>query len=161
MGVRTNHRRVIAAFAVVAAVAGLRGQERQYPAPSELPNPYRLVDHWAQLPAAMNGGRWGEVIRVNVDTKGNVWVFHRCFNVVPAGSATCIGRGPENPPILEFNPSGKLLKSFGVGLFAYPHGFTVDGDGNLWTTDVNDQDAILGMSAETQAAWSWARKCSS
>jgi hypothetical protein len=138
---------VIAAFAAVAAVAGLRAQERQYPAPSELPNPYRLVDHWAQLPATMNGGRWGEVIRVTVDAKGNVWVFHRCFNVVPAGSATCIGRGLENPPILQFNASGRLLKSFGAGLFAYPHGFTVDSDGNLWTTDVNDQETVLGMSA--------------
>ena len=34
--------------------------------------------------------------------------------------------GDANPPILEFNLSGKLLRGFGVGLFAYPHGFTVD-----------------------------------
>ena len=34
-----------------------------------------------------------------------------------------------------------------MGLFAYPHGFTLDGDGNLWMTDVNDQETILGMSA--------------
>jgi hypothetical protein len=40
-----------------------------------------------------------------------------------------------------------LLKSLGAGLFAYPHGFTVDSNGNLWTTDVNDQETILGMSA--------------
>lgn len=138
----------LAAVAALAAVVGApHAQERQYPSPTELPNPYRLVDHWAQLPSSMNGGHWGEVIRVDVDAKGNVWVFHRCFNVVPAGSATCIGRGPANPPILEFNPSGWLLKSFGAGLFAYPHGFTVDGDGNLWTTDVNDQETVLGMSA--------------
>jgi DNA-binding beta-propeller fold protein YncE len=141
-------RLTLVAFAAVAAVAGApRAQERPYPTPTELPNPYRLVDHWAQLPASMNGGHWGEVIRVHVDGKGNVWVFHRCFNVVPAGSATCIGRGPANPPILKFNPSGQLLKSFGAGLFAYPHGFTVDSDGNLWTTDVNDQETVLGMSA--------------
>jgi len=99
----------------------------------------------------MNGGHWGDVIRVHLDARGNVWVFQRCFNVVPAGSATCVGRGPANPPILEFDPSGKLLKSFGVGLFAYPHGFTIDGNGNLWTTDVNDQETILGMSARNAA----------
>lgn len=122
-------------------------QQAQYPKPAELPNPYRLVEGWPTLPQSMNGGRWGEVIRVHVDGKGNVWVFHRCFNVVPAGSATCVGRGPSNPPILEFNPSGKLLKSFGSGLFAYPHGFTMDGDGNLWATDVNDSETILAMSA--------------
>jgi hypothetical protein len=95
----------------------------------------------------MNGGHWGEVIRVHVSSDGNVWVFHRCFNTVPPGHATCIGRGDSNPPILEFDPSGRLLRSFGVGLFAYPHGFTVGGDGNLWVSDVSDESTVLGMSA--------------
>jgi len=122
-------------------------QQTQYPKPTELPNPYRLVEGWPTLPPSMNGGHWGEVIRVHVDPRGNVWVFHRCFNVVPAGSATCVGRGAANPPILEFDASGKLLKSFGAGLFAYPHGFTLDADGNLWATDVNDSETILGVSA--------------
>ncbi|HLK48333.1 MAG TPA: peptidyl-alpha-hydroxyglycine alpha-amidating lyase family protein [Bryobacteraceae bacterium] len=135
-------------IAVISAFGGLAcAQSTQYPQPRDLPNPYRLVEGWPRLPKNMNGGRWGEVIRVHVDARGNVWVFHRCFNVVPAGSATCIGRGAANPPILQFDASGKLLKSFGAGLFAYPHGFTMDGDGNLWTTDVNDQETILGMSA--------------
>jgi len=95
----------------------------------------------------MNGGKWGEVIRVHVHSDGNIWVFHRCFNTVPPGHATCIGRGAANPPILQFDPAGKLLKSFGAGLFAYPHGFTVDREGNLWVSDVNDESVVLGMSA--------------
>jgi hypothetical protein len=104
------------ALLTVAALAGAtRAQEAQSAVPAGLPNPYRLVDHWATLPSSMNGGRWGEVIRVNVDRHGNVWVFHRCFNVVPAGSATCIGRGAANPPILEFNTSGQLISSAGAG----------------------------------------------
>ena len=142
-------RRLALTFATMMGVlvTGSSAQEARYPKPTELPNPYRLVEPWPTLPSTMNGGHWGEVIRVHVDAKGNIWVFHRCFNVVPAGSATCVGRGAANPPILEFNPSGTLLKSFGAGLFAYPHGFTVDRDGNLWVTDVNDQETILGMSA--------------
>jgi DNA-binding beta-propeller fold protein YncE len=124
-----------------------RARQIQYPRPGELPNPYRLVEGWPTLPGSMNGGRWGEVIRVHVDRKGHIWVFHRCFNTVPPGSATCVGQGDSNPPILEFDPSGKLVKSFGVGLFAYPHGFTVDRDGNLWVSDVNDQAMVLGMAA--------------
>jgi DNA-binding beta-propeller fold protein YncE len=139
----------LAALAAISAFGGMaRSQQPQYPKPTDLPNPYRLLEGWPTLPKSMNGGKWGEVIRVHVDAKGNIWVFHRCFNDVPPGSAVCLGRGPANPPILEFDPSGKLLKSFGVGLFAYPHGFTIDSDGNLWTTDVNDQPTVLGMSAK-------------
>jgi hypothetical protein len=138
---------VVVAIAAVTAFAG-EARAQQYPKPTALPNDYRLVEGWPTLPAGMNGGHWGEVIRVHVQRNGNVWVFHRCFNTVPPGHATCINRGDGNPPILEFDPSGKLLKSFGAGMFAYPHGFTVDEDGNLWTTDVNDEPAVLGMSAK-------------
>jgi DNA-binding beta-propeller fold protein YncE len=142
---------LFAALAAISTFGGVtRAQQKTYPKPSELPNPYRLVEGWPTLPKNMNGGKWGEVIRVHVDPKGNIWVFHRCFNVVPPGSAVCLDRGPANPPILEFDPSGKLLKSFGVGLFAYPHGFTIDTDGNLWTTDVNDQEKVLGLSARNE-----------
>jgi DNA-binding beta-propeller fold protein YncE len=136
----------VAAFAFTA-----RAQQSQYPKPSELPNPYRLVEGWPTVPQSMNGGHWGEVIRVHVAHDGNIWVFHRCFNTIPAGHATCINRGDANPPILEFDPSGKLLKSFGAGLFAYPHGFTIDGGGNLWVSDVNDEATVLGMSAKNTA----------
>jgi hypothetical protein len=152
MTARRTPLTLVVALAATAAVGTLiRAQQRQYPKPTELPNPYRLVEHWPTLPEQMNGGHWGEVIRVNVDARGHIWVFHRCFNIVPAGQATCIGRGAANPPILEFDPSGRLLRSSGAGLFAYPHGFSVDKDGNLWVTDVNDQDAILGMSARNAA----------
>jgi len=139
---------LIVTTVVFAACIGSAGaQQTPYPKPSELPNPYQLVERWPTLPKSMNGGRWGEVIRVHVARNGNIWVFHRCFNVVPPGSAVCINRGEANPPILEFDPAGRLLKSIGVGLFAYPHGFTLDDDGNLWTSDVNDAETVLGMSA--------------
>jgi hypothetical protein len=107
-----------------------------------LPNPYRLDPGWPTLPASMkgpNGRKWGEVIRVHVAPGGNIWVFHRCFNDQPNGDATCLHRGEANPPILEFDPAGRLLRSFGAGLFVHPHGFTVDRDGNIWTTDTNDE----------------------
>lgn len=143
---------IVAALAAAAAFSGAAcAQEKQYPKPGDLPNPYQLVEGWPTLPKNMNGGRWGEVIRVLVDPKGNIWVFHRCFNVVPPGSATCVNRGEANPPILEFDSSGKLLKSFGAGIFAYPHGFTMDREGNLWASDVNDEETVLGMSAKNAA----------
>jgi NHL repeat-containing protein len=139
---------ILVALALTACgAAAAQAQQTAYPKPTDLPNPYRLVEGWPTLPQSMNGGRWGEVIRVHVAGDGNIWVFHRCFNVVPPGSATCVNRGEANPPILQFDPSGRLLKSFGASLFAYPHGFTVDDDGYLWATDVNDGETVLGMSA--------------
>jgi DNA-binding beta-propeller fold protein YncE len=139
---------IATAFAIFTCGMAALAQQTQYPKPTELPNPYRLVEGWPTLPKTMNGGHWGEVIRVHVDSNGNIWVFNRCFNTVPPGNATCINRGDANPPILEFDPSGKLLRSFGAGLFAYAHGFTVDGDGNLWASDVNDEAVVLGMPAK-------------
>lgn len=139
----------ISAVTFFVIVAGtVRGQEVKYPKPTDLPNPYRLVEGWPTLPKSMNGGHWGEVIRVHIAPNGNVWVFHRCFSIVPPGHATCVARGEANPPILEFDASGKLLTNFGDGLFAYPHGFDIDGDGNLWATDVNDEAEILGVPAK-------------
>src|SRR5262249_3171355 len=136
---------VVGAF--VAALTGAPAHARQGRKPTDLPNPYRLVAGWPTLPQSRNGGRWGEVIRVHVARDGTIWVFHRCFNTVPPGHATCINRGEANPPILQFDRSGKLLRSFGVGMFAYPHAFTMDDtDGNIWVSDVNDQDTVLGMS---------------
>ena len=140
---------MIAAALTLALQAQDRG-ERPVAKPA-LPNPYRLDPDWPTLPASMkgpNGHKWGEVIRVHVAPNGNIWVFHRCFNDKPAGDATCVNRGDANPPVLEFSPAGRLLKSLGVGLFAHPHGFTVDQDGNIWTTDTNDAETILGMPAK-------------
>jgi hypothetical protein len=92
----------IAGCAVLAAIAtfGLLAHAQRTPPSNQwqLPNPYRLVENWPTLPKNMNGGKWGELIRADIDSKGNIWVFHRCFNTEPAGSATCVGR--SEPPIL-------------------------------------------------------------
>ena len=95
------------------------------PQPNEsLPNPYRTIENWAILP---NGRTWGSTAGVAVDRKGDIWVAERC------GANSCAGSNLA--PILEFNPSGKLLTSFGAGMFVFPHGITVDKDGNVWVTD--------------------------
>ena len=131
---------------VVHPAVSAAAQESRVPSAVQmaLPNPYRLVEDWPTLPADMGGGRWGELIRADLDPFGNIWIFHRCFNTVPPGFATCVGR--SDPPILQFDPSGELLSSFGEGLFAFPHGFTVDAEGNVWATDANQHETVLGVS---------------
>ena len=121
MSIAGRIARQIVSMAVVAAALGLttlaQDGKTQAPKPSTLPNPYRLVSDWPTLPATMKGPKghkWGEVIRVHVAPNGNIWVFHRCFNDMPNGDATCLNRGDAIPPILEFDPAGRLLRSVGV-----------------------------------------------
>jgi DNA-binding beta-propeller fold protein YncE len=140
---KVSFRRLLPLAVVALGLTGY-GQTAAPLVKPSLPNPYRLDPGWPTLPAGMkgpNGRKWGEVIRVHVAPDGNIWVFHRCFNDKPAGDASCVNRGDANPPLLEFNPAGRLLRTIGPGLFAHPHGFTVDRDGNLWTTDTNDEPA--------------------
>ncbi|MEO2198118.1 MAG: peptidyl-alpha-hydroxyglycine alpha-amidating lyase family protein [bacterium] len=111
-----------------------------------LATPYRRVEPWPQLPMSMNAGAFGETIGVDRDPDGNIWVLHRCFGTVPAGAATCVGRD-DDPPILKFAPGGELLDSWGEGDFAHPHGFHIDPDGNIWATDANGSETVLGLSA--------------
>jgi len=91
---------------------------------NDLPNPYKTVRDWAHPPG---GSPWAAVTAVETAPDGAIYVIHRC------SANSCAGR-PE-PPILKFDKSGKLLKSWGEGMFVFPHGATVDAQGNLWVTD--------------------------
>src|SRR3982074_2036311 len=71
---------------------------------NDRPNPYRRDANWAQLPAGL---KWGAVIGAEPGPDGNIYVVHRCFE------NSCAGR--SEPPLFKFDPSGKLLKSWGEG----------------------------------------------
>jgi sugar lactone lactonase YvrE len=104
-----------ATLLVLVSVAASVGAQN-----GSLPNPYREEASWAKLPAA---AKWGGVISVDPVSNGDIWVFHRA-----------------DPPLLRFDPSGKVVKSFGEGLFVQAHGMTVDRDGNVWVTDAQIKD---------------------
>jgi streptogramin lyase len=93
------------------------------------PNPYRTVENWFHMPA---GRTWGSTSSVDLDRDGNIWVAERC------GANSCAGS--SLPVVLEFSPSGKLLKSFGANLFVFPHALKIDRDGNIWVTDGQGRD---------------------
>jgi DNA-binding beta-propeller fold protein YncE len=108
-------------FTLLAAL----GSAQQAAAPrNDLPQPYRTTRDWGELPA---GVQWAAVTAIEPAPDGTIYVVHRCF------ANSCEGR-PE-APILKYNAAGKLLASFGQGLFIFPHGGTVDREGNLWMTD--------------------------
>ena len=76
---------------------------------NDLPQPYRTTRDWGQLPP---GVKWAAVTAVEPAPDGTIYVVHRCAN------NSCEGR-PE-APILDVRQSGKLLASFGAGLFCSP-----------------------------------------
>lgn len=92
--------------------------------PTNLPNPYSTIENWGKLP---EGRPWGSTNAIEVDRDNHVWVVDRC------GANTCLGS--DLSPVLEFDPAGKLLTSFGRGLFLLPHGLCMDPDGSVWVTD--------------------------
>ena len=91
--------------------------------------PIESVEGWAKLPA---GRPWGSTAAVDVDANDHIWVAERC------GANSCAGSNLA--PIFEFDQSGQLLRSFGAGLFVFPHGIAVDKEGNVWVTDGQGKD---------------------
>jgi streptogramin lyase len=97
-------------------------------------NPYRTIEGWAKLP---EGRSWGSTSAVDIDRDGrSIWVAERC------GANTCLNRSTGElsslPTILKFDANGAVVTSFGAGMLIFPHGIHVDGDGNIWITDGQD-----------------------
>jgi sugar lactone lactonase YvrE len=98
--------------------------------PNAAPNPYRTEENWAKLP---EGRKWGMTIGLDFASDGkSLWVFDRC------GAKTCAGS--DIKPIQKFDASGKLVTSFGGGMFIFPHGMFVDRDDNVWVSDGQGKD---------------------
>src|SRR5882762_5040254 len=96
---------------------------------NDLPQPYRTTRDWGELPA---GVKWAAVTAIEPSPDGSIYVIHRCF------ANSCAGR--SEAPILKYDANGKLLKSWGAGMFIFPHGATVDRDGHLWLTDARGEN---------------------
>ena len=136
-----HHARHAFAFAVAAAFAIFAGEAlAQAVMPTNsLPHPYRSVENWAKMP---EGRTWGSTSAVDIDPDGtSVWVAERCGaqGFIPLAKwkegqpFNCFGSKLD--PILKFDASGQLVKSFGAGLTVFPHGLHVDRQGNVWLTD--------------------------
>ncbi len=98
---------------------------------NDLPNPYQAGVSWGQLP---EGRKWGSTASVTTAPDGTLWVVDRC-GASGAGGTTCGGANAGVNPIFQFDASGKVLKSFGAGMFVSPHKLSVDKDANLWLAD--------------------------
>jgi sugar lactone lactonase YvrE len=91
------------------------------------PNPFKTIDGWGKLP---DGREWGSTSAIYPTNDGrHIWVAERC------GANVCVDSDVD--PVLLFDLDGNLVRSFGAGMFAWPHGIYVDAEDNVWVTDGN------------------------
>jgi sugar lactone lactonase YvrE len=90
------------------------------------PPTYQVEPFWPkEMP---NNYMFGNVVGIGVDSKDNVWVTHRPQSQPGA---------EKTPPILEFDPAGNLINSWG-GQATIPqwgtqvHGLYIDNKDNVW-----------------------------
>jgi len=110
---------MVAIGALIALSEGPHAQGGAARAPlpgiNAMNNPYQMLERWPQLGPNM---KWGAAIGIIPDGKGGTWMHFR-----------------SEPPIIHFDASGKIVKSFGEGMFVQAHGFCQDRDGNFWAGD--------------------------
>jgi DNA-binding beta-propeller fold protein YncE len=120
-------RRTALVFAIALIDVTLSAQS-QTPR-NDLPQPYKTTRDWGQLPP---GVVWAAVTAIEPAPDGTIYVIHRCFE------NSCAGR--KEAPILKYDANGKILATWGQGMFIFPHGATVDREGNLWVTDARGEN---------------------
>jgi sugar lactone lactonase YvrE len=118
------------ALTILAATLSIGAAQTNAPR-NDLPQPYHTTRDWGELPA---GVTWAAVTAIEPAPDGTIYVIHRCF------ANSCANR--SEAPILKYNAAGKLLASWGAKMFIFPHGATVDRDGNLWVTDARGEGSI-------------------
>jgi sugar lactone lactonase YvrE len=117
-----------------AALIWMAAQSAQAQTPDVAPvnsgaDPYRVIRDWAQF--THENRPWGGSNGVAIDRDGKtVWATDRCS---PGTAPGCLGSKAD--PVHHFDESGKEIRSFGGGMFVWPHGIHVDRDGNVWVTD--------------------------
>ena len=140
-----------AAAVMWLTVAGAQAQGVQPQTPDIAPvnsgaNPYRVIRDWAQL--TQEARPWGGSNGVAVDRDGRtVWATDRCSPGIAPG---CLGTRAN--PVHYFDEAGKEIRSFGGGMFVWPHGIHVDRDGNVWVTDarVPSAEELIKFPGEAQ-----------
>ena len=81
------------------------------------------------------GWELGMISWVDVDRKGNIYLLQR---------------GEKADPIVVIDRQGRVLRSWGKGLYKIPHSIRVDPAGNVWTTDAESSTILKFTPKGTQ-----------
>jgi DNA-binding beta-propeller fold protein YncE len=97
-------------------------------APESIPKlSYQVISDFFQFPAEEH---LVEPAGAAVNSKGHIFLFHR-----------------GKHPLMEFDSSGKFLRSIADDLFVTAHMLRIDPDDNIWTTDIGSH-VVLKLSPE-------------
>src|SRR5262245_27507024 len=97
---------------------------------------YEEVKDWPRLPPSV---QLGEAAGVAVDVNGHVLIFHRPGRGFDLSATTKL----TEPTVVELDAnSGRLISSWGANMFLVPHGITIDGQNNVFLTDVSLQQVF-------------------
>jgi DNA-binding beta-propeller fold protein YncE len=88
---------------------------------------YDMIPDFFQLPP---GEHMVEPAGVAINSKGHIYIFHR-----------------GKHPLMEFDSSGKFLRSIADDLFVTAHMVRVDPEDNIWTTDIGSH-VVLKLNHE-------------
>jgi DNA-binding beta-propeller fold protein YncE len=100
---------------------------------------YQVVPGWPEWPADM---QFGHVTGVAADRNDHIYVF---FNeLLPPGREE-----PNFGQVAVFDRHGKFLRTFGKQQVKSAHGLRLDGDQNVWVTDIGHH-LVMKFSPEGQ-----------
>ena len=124
----------ILAFICLSISSGVVIAQADMQATNDFPNPYQIYTGFFNIPA---GREWGATSSIDIDPDGkSIWIAERCGSDSIRAAYPIRGCAESDlPVVLKFNSDGEMVRSFGGGIFAVPHGFHVDHDGNIWVTD--------------------------
>jgi peptidylamidoglycolate lyase len=98
------------------------------------PSPrYHVVHGWPLLP---EGRSLDIVAGVGVDSRGDVFVFHRGGRKWPESDTLDTAPIAEPTVVVLDGRTGRQIAQWGANAFAMPHGLSIDRHDHVWLTDV-------------------------
>ena len=94
--------------------------------------PRRCERWWRRLP---NLSLERTQIKIQAPAAGWEIGYPSAVTIDAAGDIYVLQRGEKADPLLVLNRDGKILRSWGKGMYKIPHSIRIDPQGNIWTVD--------------------------